>query len=46
MKSHQAFVYGTAFHLTNNERYLTWMLANIDWLHAHAYEQNSDSALS
>jgi mannose/cellobiose epimerase-like protein (N-acyl-D-glucosamine 2-epimerase family) len=46
MKARQAFAYGAAFHLTGDERYLTWMRAGVDWLRAHAYEPDSGSAIS
>lgn len=46
MKSRQAFVYGAAFHLTGDERYLTWLRAGVDWLRAHAYQRDSGSAVS
>ncbi len=46
MRSRQAFVYGAAFHLTGDERYLAWMLAGVDWLRANAYEPESGSAAS
>ncbi|HEY0190434.1 MAG TPA: hypothetical protein VGC42_04880 [Kofleriaceae bacterium] len=44
MKSRQTFLYGVAFHLTGDERYLEDARAGVAWLRAHAYER--DSAVS
>jgi mannose/cellobiose epimerase-like protein (N-acyl-D-glucosamine 2-epimerase family) len=38
MKSRQTFLYGVAFHLTGDERYLAYARAGVAWLRAHAYE--------
>ena len=46
MRSRQAFVYGAAFHLTDNERYLAWMRAGVARLRANAYEPDTGSAVS
>ncbi|MEZ4364611.1 MAG: hypothetical protein R3B48_30830 [Kofleriaceae bacterium] len=45
MKSRQTFVYGVAFHLTGEERYLEAARAGVAWLRAHAYERDG-SAIS
>ena len=46
MKSRQTFLYGVAYHLTGEERYLTYARAGVDWLRAHAYERDTGSAIS
>jgi mannose/cellobiose epimerase-like protein (N-acyl-D-glucosamine 2-epimerase family) len=45
MKSRQAFLYGVAFHLTGEERYLEYARAGVAWLREHAYERDG-SAIS
>jgi mannose/cellobiose epimerase-like protein (N-acyl-D-glucosamine 2-epimerase family) len=44
MKSRQAFLYGVAFHLTGDERYLAHARAGVTWLRQHAYERDTGSA--
>ena len=46
MKSRQTFLYGVAFHLTGNERYLAYAHAGVTWLREHAYERETGSAVS
>lgn len=46
MKSRQTFVYGVAFHITGDERFLTYARAGVDWLRRHAYERDTGSAIS
>ena len=45
MKSRQTFLYGIAFHITGEERYLEYARAGVAWLRAHAYERDG-SAIS
>lgn len=45
MKSRLTFLFGVAFHITGDERYLTYARAGADWLRAHAYEADG-SAIS
>jgi mannose/cellobiose epimerase-like protein (N-acyl-D-glucosamine 2-epimerase family) len=44
MKSRQTFLYGVAFHITGEERYLEYARAGVAWLRAHAYERDTGSA--
>ncbi|MEM9492733.1 MAG: hypothetical protein AAGC55_26530, partial [Myxococcota bacterium] len=37
MKSRQTFVYGVGYHVTGDERYLTYARAGVAWLREHAY---------
>ena len=46
MKSRQTFLYGVAFHITGDERYLAYARAGVTWLREHAYERDSGSAVS
>ena len=46
MKSRQTFLYGVAFHITGDERYLAYARAGVTWLRAHAYERDTGSAVS
>jgi hypothetical protein len=46
MKSRQTFLYGVAYHLTGEERYLGYARAGVAWLRAHAYEHDTGSAVS
>ena len=46
MKSRQTFLYGVAFHITGDERYLEYARAGVAWLRAHAYERDTGSAVS
>jgi mannose/cellobiose epimerase-like protein (N-acyl-D-glucosamine 2-epimerase family) len=46
MKSRQTFLYGVAFHLTGEERYLEYARAGVEWLRQHAYERQTGSAIS
>ncbi len=46
MKSRQTFTYGVAFHITGQERYLTYARAGVDWLRQNAYERATGSAIS
>ncbi|HEU4726316.1 MAG TPA: hypothetical protein VFT22_00435 [Kofleriaceae bacterium] len=46
MKSRQTFLYGVAFHITGEERYLEYARAGVAWLRAHAYEHDSGSAVT
>jgi mannose/cellobiose epimerase-like protein (N-acyl-D-glucosamine 2-epimerase family) len=46
MKSRQTFLYGVAFHITGDERYLEYARAGVAWLRAHAYERDTASAVT
>ncbi|HET9619829.1 MAG TPA: hypothetical protein VFP84_00585 [Kofleriaceae bacterium] len=46
MKSRQTFLYGVAFHLTGDERYLEYARAGVAWIRGHAYEHDTGSAVS
>jgi mannose/cellobiose epimerase-like protein (N-acyl-D-glucosamine 2-epimerase family) len=46
MKSRQTYLYGVAFHITGDERYLEYARAGVAWLRAHAYETGTDSAIT
>jgi len=46
MKSRQTFLYGVAFHITGEERYLEYARAGVAWLRAHAYEHDTGSAVT
>jgi len=46
MKSRQTYLYGVAFHLTGEERYLEYARAGVAWLREHAYERDTGSAVS
>ena len=46
MKSRQTFLYGVAFHITGDERYLEYARAGVAWLRAHAYERDTGSAVT
>jgi mannose/cellobiose epimerase-like protein (N-acyl-D-glucosamine 2-epimerase family) len=46
MKSRQTFLYGVAFHITGDERYLEYARAGVAWLRANAYEHDTGSAVS
>lgn len=39
MKSRQTYLYGVAFHITGEERYLEYARAGVVWLRKHAYER-------
>jgi mannose/cellobiose epimerase-like protein (N-acyl-D-glucosamine 2-epimerase family) len=46
MKSRQTFLYGVAFHITGDERYLEYARAGVAWLRQHAYERDTGSAVT
>ena len=46
MKSRQTFLYGVAFHITGEERYLEYARAGVTWLREHAYERDTGSAVT
>ena len=46
MKSRQTFLYGVAFHITGEERYLEYARAGVTWLRQHAYERDTGSAVT
>lgn len=46
MKSRQAFVYGVAYHITGEEKYLLLAQAGVRWLRQHAYEPATGSVIS
>jgi mannose/cellobiose epimerase-like protein (N-acyl-D-glucosamine 2-epimerase family) len=46
MKSRQTFLYGVAFHITGEERYLEYARAGVAWLRQHAYERDTGSAVT
>jgi mannose/cellobiose epimerase-like protein (N-acyl-D-glucosamine 2-epimerase family) len=46
MKSRQTFLYGVAFHVTGEERYLEYARAGVEWLREHAYDPQTGSAIS
>jgi mannose/cellobiose epimerase-like protein (N-acyl-D-glucosamine 2-epimerase family) len=46
MKSRQTFLYGVAYHVTGDERYLEYARAGVTWLREHAYERDTGSAIS
>jgi mannose/cellobiose epimerase-like protein (N-acyl-D-glucosamine 2-epimerase family) len=46
MKSRQTFLYGVAFHITGEERYLEDARAGVAWLREHAYERDTGSAVT
>lgn len=43
MKSRQTFTYGVAYHVTGEERYLTYARAGVDWLIQHALEASGSA---
>ena len=45
-KSRQVFAYGIAYHLTGEERYLTYATAGADWLLEHAIDTVGGGAFS
>jgi len=46
MKSRQTYLYGVAFHITGDERYLEYARAGVAWLREHAYERETGSAVT
>ena len=46
MKSRQTYLYGVAFHITGDERYLEYARAGVAWLRANAYEHDTGSAVT
>jgi len=46
MKSRQTFLYGVAFHITGEERYLEYARAGVAWLRQDAYERETGGAVS
>ncbi|MBC7974178.1 MAG: N-acylglucosamine 2-epimerase, partial [Myxococcales bacterium] len=46
MKSRQTYLYGVAFHITGDERYLTYARAGVTWLREHAYDRATGSAVT
>ncbi|HMG24252.1 MAG TPA: hypothetical protein VK607_23115 [Kofleriaceae bacterium] len=46
MKSRQSYLYGVAFHITGDERYLEYARAGVAWLREHAYERDTGSAVT
>ncbi|MGH9885140.1 MAG: hypothetical protein ACREBE_06410, partial [bacterium] len=46
MKSRQTYLYGVAFHITGDERYLEYARAGVAWLREHAYERGTGSAVT
>jgi mannose/cellobiose epimerase-like protein (N-acyl-D-glucosamine 2-epimerase family) len=46
MKSRQTYLYGAAFHITGDERYLSYARAGVAWLREHAYERDTGSAVT
>jgi mannose/cellobiose epimerase-like protein (N-acyl-D-glucosamine 2-epimerase family) len=46
MKSRQTYLYGVAFHITGDERYLAYARAGVTWLREHAYERATGSAVT
>jgi mannose/cellobiose epimerase-like protein (N-acyl-D-glucosamine 2-epimerase family) len=46
MKSRQTYLYGAAFHITGDERYLEYARAGVAWLREHAYERDTGSAVT
>ena len=46
MKSRQAFTYGVAFHVTGDQRYLTYARAGVEWLRQNAYQRDTGSAIT
>jgi mannose/cellobiose epimerase-like protein (N-acyl-D-glucosamine 2-epimerase family) len=46
MKSRQTYLYGVAFHITGDERYLEYARAGVAWLREHAYERDTGSAVT
>ena len=46
MKSRQTYLYGVAFHITGDERYLEYARAGVAWLRDHAYERDTGSAVT
>jgi mannose/cellobiose epimerase-like protein (N-acyl-D-glucosamine 2-epimerase family) len=46
MKSRQTYLYGVAFHITGEERYLEYAHAGVAWLRAHAYERDTGAVTS
>src|SRR5436190_2506429 len=43
MKSRQTYLYGVAFHITGDERYLGYARAGVAWLREHAYERGGSA---
>lgn len=46
MRSHQTSIYGVAFHLTGEEKYLALAKAGVDHFRAHALDRTARSAVS
>ena len=46
MKSRQTYAYGVAFHITGDERFLTYARAGVEWLRKNAYEADTGSAIT
>jgi mannose/cellobiose epimerase-like protein (N-acyl-D-glucosamine 2-epimerase family) len=46
MKSRQTYLYGVAFHITGDERYLEYARAGVAWLREHAYDRANASAIT
>ncbi|HEX2688756.1 MAG TPA: hypothetical protein VHN14_19170 [Kofleriaceae bacterium] len=46
MKSRQTFLYGVAFHITGDERFLEYARAGVAWIRQHAYEHDTGSAVT
>jgi mannose/cellobiose epimerase-like protein (N-acyl-D-glucosamine 2-epimerase family) len=46
MKSRQTYLYGVAYHLTGDERYLEYARAGVAWLREHAYERDTGSVVT
>ena len=46
MKSRQTYLYGVAFHITGDERYLEYARGGVAWLREHAYERDTGSAVT
>jgi len=45
-KARQCFAYGVAYHLTGDEKYLTWAKAGVAFLREHAFDRANGGAYS
>ena len=46
MKSRQAFLYGVAYHLTGNPKFLSLAKAGVDWIRQHGLDQENGGAFT
>ncbi len=46
MKSRQTYVYGVAYHLTGESRYLEWMRAGVNFIRTHGLDRENGGAFT